>query len=72
MFKAHVHPTDLPMLSDEVALCQRVFDIVRGEAGIEHGDTKEDMLAASIIQFYKQGIHNEQQLLILARTSAIS
>lgn len=53
-------------------LCQKVFDMVRDQLDIERGSELESQLAANIIQFYKQGIRTEAQLLIMARTSAIS
>jgi hypothetical protein len=53
-------------------LYQKVFDLVRTQLGIERGSEPESQLAANIIQFYKQGIRTEAQLLIMARTSAIS
>jgi hypothetical protein len=39
---------------------------------INAGSELESRLAANIIQIYKQGIHSEPQLLIMARTVAIS
>ena len=53
-------------------LCQKVFDMVRDQLDIERGSELESQLAANIIQFYKQGIRTEAQLVIMARTSAIS
>jgi hypothetical protein len=72
MFKRHIHPSDLPLFTEDLDRCQKIFDILRDELGIERGSAKEDILAAHIIRFYKQGVRNEQQLLILARTAAIS
>jgi hypothetical protein len=72
MFRRHIHPSDLPLFTEDLDRCQKVFDTVRAELGIERGNAKEDAIAAHIIRFYKQGIRNEQQLLILARTAAIS
>jgi len=53
-------------------MCQKVFDIVCAQLHIEAGSELEIRLAANIIQFYKQGIRTESQLLIMARTVAIS
>jgi uncharacterized protein (DUF2267 family) len=72
MFRRYVKDFDLPLLGDDMNLCQKVFDMVRDQLDIERGSELESQLAANIIQFYKQGIRTEAQLLIMARTSAIS
>jgi hypothetical protein len=63
---------DLPLLGEDVDLCQKVFDTVRAQLRISRGTELESQLAANIIQFYKQGIRTEAHLLLMARTSAIS
>jgi hypothetical protein len=72
MIREHLHPSDLPLFSEDLDLCQQIFDIVRAEAGIEPGSPKSDLLASHIIHFYKQGIRNAAQLLAMARTAVIS
>ncbi|TCR74043.1 hypothetical protein EV561_12411 [Rhizobium sp. BK376] len=72
MLRRYIHPSDLPLFSEDLDRCQKVFDIVREELSIERGSEKEEVIAASIIHFYKQGLRDEMQLLILARTAAIS
>jgi hypothetical protein len=64
--------SDLPLFSEDLDHCQKVFDIVREELSIARGSEKEEVIAASIIHFYKPGARDETQLLILARTAAIS
>jgi hypothetical protein len=72
MIRHHIHPDDLPLFSEDLAICQHVFDVVRTELKIEPGTDRNDLLASNIIHFYKRGIKNEAQLLILARTAAIT
>jgi uncharacterized protein (DUF2267 family) len=72
MFRRYVKDYDLPLLGADMDLCQKVFDVVRAQLHIERGSDRESQLAVSIIQFYKQGIRTEPQLLIMARTAAIS
>jgi hypothetical protein len=72
MFRRYVKDYDLPLLGDDMDLCQKVFDMVRDQLDVARGSELESQLAANIIQFYKQGIRTEAQLLIMARTSAIS
>jgi hypothetical protein len=72
MFCRYVKNYDLPLLGEDMDVCQKVFDVVRAQLHIERGSELERQLAANIIQFYKQGIRAEAQFLIMARTSAIS
>jgi hypothetical protein len=72
MFRGYVKDYDLPLLGEDMDLCQKVFDIVRAQLYIKRGGEFERQLAANIIQFYKQVTRTEAQLLIMARTSAIS
>ena len=62
----------MPLLGPDMDLCQKVFDVVCAQLQIERGSELEQQVAANIIQFYKQGIRTEAQLLIMTRTSAIS
>lgn len=72
MLRRNIHPGDLPLFSEDLQLCQKVFDRVRLETGIEVGTGRDSMLAANIIHFYKQGIKDPEQLLTFARISAVS
>jgi hypothetical protein len=72
MFRNHLHPKDVPLFSDGLDVCQRVFDMVRREVGVTPGTPENDLLAAHIVTFYKHGAKTEAQLLILARTAAIT
>ncbi|KAA0686474.1 hypothetical protein DTW90_34125 [Neorhizobium sp. P12A] len=72
MFRRYVRDYDLPLLGGDMDMCQKVFDIVCAQLHIEAGSELESRLAANIIQFYKQGFPSEPQLMIMARTVAIS
>lgn len=67
MFEHHVHPLDLPLFSRDMALLQRVFDMIRVERRIDSGHPEGDLLAATIIHLYKQGIREEAELLSVMR-----
>jgi hypothetical protein len=71
MFRRYEKNYDLPLLGEDMDLRQKVFDLVRAQLHIERGVELERQLAANIIQFSKQGMRTETQLLIMARTSAI-
>lgn len=71
MIRNHIPPHDLPLFSEDLAICQRVFDRLREELGIKVGTEKNDILAAHIIHLYKSGVKTEIKLLILAKTAMI-
>ncbi|WP_165932813.1 hypothetical protein [Rhizobium sp. BK251] len=50
-----------------MALLQRVFDMIRVERRIDAGHPEGDLLAATIIHLYKQGIREEAELLSVMR-----
>ncbi len=72
MFKEHIHPTDLPLFSEDLDLCQRVFNTIRTELDMPKKSPESDLLASHIINFYKRGVRDETHLLLMARTAAIS
>jgi hypothetical protein len=72
MIRNHIHPNDMPLFSKDLEICQQVFDVVRSETGVEPGSPKSDLIASHIIHAYKQGIREPAQLLIMARTAAIT
>ncbi|WP_165928015.1 hypothetical protein [Rhizobium sp. BK376] len=51
MFRRYVKDYDLPLLGDDMDLCQKVFDMVRDQLDIERGSELESELATNIIQF---------------------
>ena len=70
VFKEHIHPSDLALFSRDLDTCQRVFDRIRTEFGIEPKSGGSDLVAANIIRLYKSGVTDEIQLLALAREAA--
>jgi hypothetical protein len=71
MFKAHLHPADLALFSQDMDTCQQVFDVVRSEARIEEGSARSELLASHIIHFYKIGIRAPKELIAMARTGVV-
>lgn len=72
MIRNQIHPNDMPLFSKDLEICQQVFDVVRSETGVEPGSPKLDLIASHVIHAYKQGIREPAQLLIMARTAAIT
>ncbi len=54
------------MDSEDLAVCQRVLDAVKAEFDLDADDEETARTAAIIIELYRQGIHNIDQLRVLA------
>jgi len=53
---------DEPLHSKDLSLCHQVLDYVRNEQGIEASSDESERIASIIIEFYRQGVHDEKQL----------
>lgn len=65
MSEGKISERDLPMTSEDLALCQRVLDAVKAEFQLETDDEETSRAAAIIIELYRQGVHNFDQLKVL-------
>jgi hypothetical protein len=64
-----VRPDDLPLYPEDLATCQRVYDALRQECGIEHDPAMCDLLAWQVITYYRRGVKDEAQLRQLAKST---
>lgn len=64
-----VRPDDLPLYPEDLATCQRVYDALRQECGIEHDPAMCDRLAWHAITYYRRGVKDEAQLRQLAKSA---
>ncbi|AGB71781.1 MULTISPECIES: hypothetical protein [Rhizobium] len=55
--------------SSELDLCQRAFEGFLAERNIAKDSEMAEEAAAMIIELYQQGIHDEQQLVLLAKAA---
>lgn len=65
MSERKISERDLPMTSEDLAICQRVLDAVRAEFQLDEDDEETSRAAAIIIELYRQGVHNVDQLRVL-------
>ncbi|EJC80209.1 hypothetical protein Rleg4DRAFT_1827 [Rhizobium leguminosarum bv. trifolii WSM2297] len=65
-----IHPDDLPLCSEEIAVCQRALEIVNLENGFERASDESDFLAWRVIGFYRRGVQDPGELVRLLRQSA--
>lgn len=69
MFLRHIHPADVPLFSNDLEVCQQVFDVGRSEFAVAPGSGASDLIAAGIIHAYKQSVREPAQLILLARAA---
>jgi len=57
---------DEPLASADLDLCRRVHEALCRERGIDRSGEEADRIGALIIELYRQGVHEESQLRLLA------
>jgi hypothetical protein len=65
MIERHLRGRDQPMTSEDLAICQRVLDTVKAEFQLDVDDEETSRAAAIIIELYRQGVQNFDQLKVL-------
>ena len=64
MIERHIG-RDQPMTSEDLAVCQEVLDAVKSEFQLDADDEETSRAASIIIELYRQGVHNFDQLKVL-------
>lgn len=62
MISRYIKPRDEALTSDDLAKCQNVLDALKAEFGLADEDEDVSRSAAIIIELYRQGVHDEEQL----------
>ncbi|ANL28421.1 hypothetical protein AMC90_CH02613 [Rhizobium phaseoli] len=57
---------DEPLASEDLAVCRRVHEALCSGLNIDRSGEEADRLGALIIELYRQGVHDETQLRLLA------
>ena len=57
---------DEPLASEDLAVCRRVHEALCRGLNIDRSGEEADRLGALIIELYRQGVHDETQLRLLA------
>ncbi|ANM11066.1 hypothetical protein B5K08_13840 [Rhizobium leguminosarum bv. trifolii] len=57
---------DEPLASEDLDVCRRVHEALCQELQINRSEEKAARLGALIIELYRQGVHDETQLRLLA------
>jgi hypothetical protein len=65
MTNGHIGPRDDALTSDDLAVCDRVLAALKTELNLDDGSEELTRSASIIIELYRQGVHNEQQLKVL-------
>lgn len=62
MISRYIKPRDEALTSDDLAICQNVLDVLKDEFGLADDDEDVARSAAIIIELYRQGVHDAEQL----------
>lgn len=62
MISRTIKPRDEALTSDDLAKCQAVLDALKTEFGLADDDEEVSRSAAIIVELYRQGVHDEEQL----------
>ncbi|GAA3083819.1 hypothetical protein GCM10010520_33160 [Rhizobium viscosum] len=62
MTNCYIKPRDEALTSDDLATCQNVLDLLKAAFGLADDDEEVSRSAAIIIELYRQGVHDEEQL----------
>ncbi|EJC76648.1 hypothetical protein [Rhizobium hidalgonense] len=57
---------DEPLASEDLDVCRRVHESLCSDLHIDRSGAEADRLGALIIELYRQGVHEESQLRLLA------
>jgi len=57
---------DEPLASEDLDVCRRVHEALCSGLNIDRSSEAADRLGALIIELYRQGVHDESQLRLLA------
>ncbi|MDF0697210.1 hypothetical protein PYR71_11965 [Rhizobium sp. MC63] len=57
---------DEPLASEDLAVCRRVHEALCNRLDIDRSSEEAHRLGALIIELYRQGVHDETQLCLLA------
>jgi hypothetical protein len=57
-----IRPTNEPLTSDDLTICQRVFESLCKDQGVAKLSEEENRVAAITIELYRQGVRNEELL----------
>ena len=57
---------DEPLVSEDLDVCRRVHEALCSELQIDRSGEQAARLGALIIELYRQGVHDENQLRLLA------
>lgn len=61
---------DVSLDAQALDICQRAFDSILVELGIDREHEKAEDIAAFVIKLYQQGVHDERKLYELAMAGA--
>lgn len=65
MNERKINQRDRPLMSEDLAVCQRVLEEVKAEFNVADDDEEISRIAAITIELYREGVRNFEQLKVL-------
>ncbi|WFU05707.1 hypothetical protein QA648_21275 (plasmid) [Rhizobium sp. CB3171] len=65
MIRRYLSKRDFALDSIDLDTCQRAFDAILLKRNIERESEEGELVAAMIIELFREGVHDEQQLVDL-------
>ncbi|MDL2410128.1 hypothetical protein PY650_31840 [Rhizobium calliandrae] len=65
MIKEYLSKHDMALDSTDLDICQRAFDAILIKRNIARDTEEAEQIAAMVIELYRQGVHDENQLVKL-------
>ena len=69
MREQRIGPSDEPLTSRDLGVCQSVHNAICDEQKCAPGSQEANRIAAITIHLYRQGVRDEQKLLAMVRTA---
>jgi hypothetical protein len=69
MREHRIRPSDEPLTSRDLGVCQSVHNAICDEQKCAPGSEEANRIAAITIHLYRQGVRDEQKLLAMVRTA---
>jgi len=69
MREQRIRPSDEPLTSRDLGVCQSVHNAICDEQKCAPGSQEANRVAAITIHLYRQGVRDEQKLLAMVRTA---
>lgn len=69
MVQARIKHSPEPFYSNDLAVCQKVFDEIQSSAGFVKKSEEADRISTILVELYRQGVHDPDHLKTMVRAA---